>query len=312
MNTKYFLYLIIFVLLVLNTVTLMYLFFSKPPSNVEPLSQHPYVSPFAKDIAKDDLMVNLRPLREDILYYLDGIDTYEYSLYIESLNSGANISVNPDLRINPASLSKVPVVMIALKKIENGDWSLDEKFLVKEEDLSSTWGNLYMKGSNYEIPLHELIKLSLEESDNTAHNVIYHNLSPADVTDFADSLGLYELFDAEGNITAKEYSRLFRALYLSSFLSSANSNFILGSLAQTRYNNYLGAGVPSNIPFAHKFGEKTNIGLYADSGIVYIKQRPILITLLLRRKDSEAPQTPELAKEIFRQVSETTISYFSK
>jgi D-alanyl-D-alanine carboxypeptidase len=47
------------------------------------------------------------------------------SIYYEQLNSGANISVNKDLRLWPASLTKLPVALVVMKKIESGGWSED-------------------------------------------------------------------------------------------------------------------------------------------------------------------------------------------
>lgn len=312
MITRNYLYILIFALLLLNSVTLVYLFNSKPLVKEPKTSNYKYVNPFVSEISKEDLVVNLRPLREDLTSYLSDVKDYEYSLYIESLNSGANISIIPELRVNPASLSKVPVAMIAMKKIEAGEWSLDKTFDIHKEDLSTTWGDLYKRGPNYKISLKDLIVMSLENSDNTAHNVLYHNLSASDVADFGESLGLYELFDAEGNITAKEYSRIFRALYLSSYLDIESSEFILDALTRTKYDYYLEAGLPNEVDFSHKFGEKSQTGLYADSGIVYIKNRPLLITLLLRKKDPELSLDSNSALEIFKNVSEKTFNYFSK
>lgn len=65
-----------------------------------------------------NIITTLQPIREKYREIVEKNGSDSISLYFEYLNTGANISINPDLRILPASLIKVPLAMAVMKKIE--------------------------------------------------------------------------------------------------------------------------------------------------------------------------------------------------
>ncbi len=91
-----------------------------------------------------------------------------YGLYYEDLQSGAWVGYNEREKFIPQSLFKVPLAMTILKKVERGDLSLDETITLREEDLDPSSGTLYKKGSGHQMQLKDLLKVMIEQSDNTA------------------------------------------------------------------------------------------------------------------------------------------------
>jgi hypothetical protein len=92
---------------------------------------------------------------------------------------------------------------------------------------------------------------------------------------------LEELFNKEGKITAKEYTRLIRALYFGMYLNIDHSQMLLAILAQTPYAEYLEQGISDDVVFSHKIGENTDEKVLSDSGIVYVEGRPYMIAVMI-------------------------------
>ncbi|MBP9816453.1 MAG: serine hydrolase [Candidatus Pacebacteria bacterium] len=260
-------------------------------------------------IAQEHFITTLQPVRE----YLQGIVASEgpetISIYLEYLNTGANISINQDLRIFPASLVKVPLAMAVMKKVQGGDWKLHNELVLMPEDKDPNWGDVHKRPIGTRITIDELLHEMLVSSDNTAFRMLYRNLSFDELQDVMIALGLEDLFNEEGKITAKEYTRLFRALYTSSYLNRENSQMLLDVLSKTGYDEYLGQAIPEQVPFAHKIGENEDEEVMLDAGIVYIENRPYLIAVAV---DYGAQGiTREQGLELLKKISGSAYDYIS-
>ncbi len=90
------------------------------------------------------------------------------------------------------------------------------------------------------ITIQELIEEMLLNSDNTAYRILYRNMSFDDLQDVLIKLGLEDLFNEEGKMSSKEYTRLIRALYTATYLDETYSQLLLDILSRTSYDTYLG------------------------------------------------------------------------
>ena len=265
--------------------------------------QYPFIEISRNFIPQEHFIVNFQPLRDDLKKLVQEASGQEISLYFEFLNTGANISINPDLKIWPASLTKLPLAMIVLKKEEEGDWGFEDKLAILEEDKNDKSGELFSRtlGS---LTIKELLSELLISSDNTAFNALMRNISVLDIDKLVSGIGLEELFTEEGRMSAKEYSRILRSLYVSSFLKKGNSSRILDWLIKSPFVDYLSQGMPEGTVFAHKFGENETYSTYADSGIVYLASRPYLLSVMIKSEPENGgrEQAMALMKEISQKV----------
>lgn len=229
--------------------------------------------------SEKDLLTTVQPIREELNTLFEKERLTFTSLYFEYLNTGANISINQDVRILPASLIKVPLAMAVMKKIERGEWKLYNELILTKEDRDNEWGDVYKYPIGTAITIQNLIEEMLLNSDNTAYRILYRNLSMDEVRDVFIALGLDDFFDQEGKITAKEYTRLLRSLYTANYLSPEHSQFLLSVLSHTEYDDYLGQGVPADVIFSHKIGENNQKTVILDAGLVYIGERVYLISM---------------------------------
>lgn len=296
--------------LVIINVALFALWQGANNSSLESFQEHyPFVDLSRHLISQEHFITTLQPIREYFGELVDQEGKESISVYFEYLNTGANISINQDLRIFPASLVKVPLAMAVMKKIERGDWELHNELVLMQEDRDYAWGDVHKRPIGTRITIDELLNEMLVSSDNTAFRMLYRNLSFDELQDVMIALGLEDLFNEEGKITAKEYTRLFRALYTSSYLTRENSQKILDILTHTPYEEYLGQGVPDTVPFAHKIGENDEAGVILDSGIVYVENRPYLIAVAIDYEKGGMGR--ERALEILKNISARAYTYIS-
>lgn len=302
---------LIFILLITNLITFggAYLLIQK--IDVKQFREdYPLLDPMRFFAEPRDLLTTVQPVREDLRDLFEKEDLKFTSLYFEYINTGANISLNSDIRILPASLIKVPLAMAVMKKIERGDWALYNELIMTKEDRDAGWGDVYMKypmGSP--ISIQNLIEEMLLSSDNTAYRILYRNLSLDEVRDVFISLGLDDFFDQEWKITAKEYTRLIRSLYTANYLTPEHSQFILDILSRTEYDDYLWQGIPDTALFAHKIWENESKTVILDAGLVYIGNRVYLISMAMDYEQEWF--TRDKALELFKKVSALVYDYIS-
>ena len=253
----------------------------------------------------NDIIINLSPLRDTLNAIATEIGTNNISLYAESLNSGANIVVNKDLRIFPFSLAKLPLALVVMKKVERHELELHDPLEIKAEDQDARSGTLYQRTPGTKITVDALLKTLLIDSDNTAQHVLLRNITEGDMGALINETGLQDLGDQSGRISAKEYTRFYRTLFFSSFLTPGDSEKILKLLNQATFKDFLSSGVPAGIPFPHKYGVDVNNKIYLDSGIIYIPNRPMMITVMLQGidKDQAHEYMTRIAKEIYNYIS---------
>lgn len=261
------------------------------------------LNPTRDSYKPEDLIVNFQPLRN----YLN--DKYEagsdVSLYFEYLPTGANVSISKDAEFYPASLVKVPIAMAVVKKIERGEWKWTNKLVLLPTDKSTAFGKLWKEPSNSTFTIEDLVRLSLVDSDNTAHFILLRNLELEEVEQVYDHMGLKNFLKTDGSLSAKRYSVIFRALYNSSFLNEENSQKLLSFMTQSPFNEFIESGLPQGIIFSHKIGVETEHDVFLDSGIVYPKARPYILTVMVKTKDRER------AKAVMKDISEKVHSYIS-
>lgn len=290
---------IVIVLIISNIFSFFY--FKAANNSDTALDLFNFLNPARKLFSQKDMIINFQPLRD----YLDS--KYQtnpnVSVYFEYLPTGANISINKDAEFFPASLFKVPVAIAAVKKIDRGEWRWDNKLVLMATDKDDKFGTLYKEPTGSIFTIEELVRRSLVDSDNTAHFILLRNLELSEINNVYTHIGLIGFLETNGNISAKRYSVILRALYNASFLSDFNSQKIISFLSDEHFKEYLGTGMPNDIIFAHKIGIDVNKKIYIDSGIVYFGSRPYMIVAMIKSENEQ------YAKDVMKDVSVKVFDY---
>ena len=111
------------------------------------------------------LVVNFAPLKD----YLEGYiakNNLNISVYTENLKSGASFGINEEKEFLPASLTKVLVAILIMRKVERKELNLDTLIDIKDSDRMNSAGTLYLRPEK-QLPLKVLLQYMLSESDNT-------------------------------------------------------------------------------------------------------------------------------------------------
>ena len=254
-----------------------------------------------------DIILNFLNLRQDLRAMTDPYGK-DFSIYFEYLPTGVSIGINATEEFHQASLFKLPVVMAYFNQMENLKKYDDPVVTLQQKDLDQEFGDLWKRGAGYRIKISDAIKLALTESDNTAIKLIVPRITEQNFNEVYSSLDIDLQTDKEGAIiTTKGYSSILKALYFSSVLEEKNSQYILDLLTKTKFVDKLPAGVPQNIPVAHKIGVFNKNGgdeAYMDCGIVYVPNRPYILCLYSKSDE-------QTARERIRTISKKVYDYVS-
>ncbi len=246
------------------------------------ITAHPFIDINHNFSDQADLIVNLRDLKNSLTAINAGLPPNSMSLYLEYLNTGSNTSINKDLKIWPASIAKLPLAIVIMKKVENGDLRLGDLVAITDADRDNRSGNLYQTISGVSFSIDQLLSSLLVDSDNTAQHMLLRQINVNDMQDLISQTGLDELADAQGKVSAKQFTGFLRVLFESSYLQIGNSEKILKLLSQSTFKDFLSQGIPDTVTFAHKYGEDDPTKTYIDSGIVYLPSRPYMLTVMLQ------------------------------
>jgi len=257
----------------------------------------------------NDMLINFTPLRESLKQYVGSLAN-TVGVYFEYLPSGSSIGVNDQLEVEIASLAKVPAVMAIYLELERGKIELSEVLTIQESDLDTRFGELGKKGAGTKLTVEEAIDMTLKKSDNTAANALIKLLPQGALDRVFDNLDLARKRTGPFPVLSpKGYTSVLRNLYLASFVNEESSNAILSKLTQTDYSDKLPAGVPSDVPIAHKIGvfnKSDGINIYSDCGIFYVPNRPYSLCVMV------SDESEDLAREEIVLVSKMVYGYVIK
>jgi len=224
---------------------------------------------------KSYLILNFVPLKEELQNHIQN-NNLTMSVYLVNLRDGASMSINSNRAFAPASLSKVPLAVLILRKVEEGKITLDTLLKIENADRDSSSGLLY-QSLGKSLPLRVLLEEMLVKSDNTAFRVLMRYLEEHDwevLYDYWDYFSKDSTIsngDKEGLVTPRSVYNVFLSLYLSTVLESEHSEYLLSLLADSSFDLKEIAQLPPQLRVAHKYAvrEDKQNNLFHDCGIMY-------------------------------------------
>ena len=173
---------------------------------------------------------------------------------------------NENTYFTAASTIKVPVAMVYYDKIADGELDLSDTLLYNRDDYAAGDGSTaadYSVGER--IPLSYLLEQTIVNSDNTALNILIHNIGyekcKEELTKYSD-VELVETFYSSNVANASYYYDVLQYLYQNADKYSELIEYMKVSSG--------GGYLKSNLPqyeVAHKYGSYD--GYVHDYGIIY-------------------------------------------
>ena len=142
----------------------------------------------------------VRDLQHALNVIADGSGA-RFGIYFKDLGSGLSLSKNPSLSMHAASTMKTPVMLEALRRVDEGSLKLSDGLPVKNEFTSIVNGSLFQidldpvdDGPTRALlgksaPLEFLLREMIVRSSNLATNIVLSRVGPESVQKFMDELG---------------------------------------------------------------------------------------------------------------------------
>lgn len=263
----------------------------------------------------NDTIINFFELRKSLSTYIEK-NKLDTGLFFQYIPTGTTIGVNQDNQYVAASLLKLPNVIQVQKKIENKEIDGKDMITITSKWLDGNYGTLYKKGIGEKISIDELMKISIQESDNTANNILTNDVLGGAPVNFYNSLDISpEILEGTIAITPRNYVSILRSLFFAGYLTIDGSNKILDIM--TKINSQeddLGYHIPDSVKIAQKIGvyeknpDEKNY-TYSDCGIFYVPKRPYMLCVMSRgTKESASMHTREISKIIYEYIISINIS----
>ena len=185
------------------------------------------------------------------------------------LNCDLNAHGHPPMQ----SVFKLPLAIAVLHQVEQGKFTLDQpvRFLPSDRILPRAYSPLWDKypNANVDVPLSELLRLSVTLSDNVAADILLRLVGgPAVVDRYIASLGVhgFHLVDDEKALHEQrdlQYRnwfepagavQLLRRIDERSPLNSADTALLREMMTAPAEKTRLGAELPKGTPVEHKTG----------------------------------------------------------
>jgi beta-lactamase class A len=136
------------------------------------------------------------------------------------------------------------------------------------------------------------------QSDNTAFNVARNYLGEDKIKEYLVRFGMRDTSLSENETTPYDIGNFFENLWNDNLLSAGDRDELLSNLTDTLYEEWLAAGIPSNVRVSHKYGRELHV--VNDAGIVFADNPFVIVIVSKGAVEREADEIfPELARSIY-------------
>lgn len=234
-------------------------------------------------------------------------------VYFRDLDTGHWTGFNETATFKPRSLLKIPLLIAYLKTAETDPELLSKQLTYRGQDLNDSENikatQSITAGQPYGVE--ELLRRAIVFSDNNAAIALlnYIGQNAADQI-YADlDIAFPEDKTAEDYLSPQQYSLFLRILFNSTYLVPEMSEKALKWMTEVEFKDGLIAGVPKNIPVAHKFGERSGLSAAGqpeyelhDCGIIYAPDFPYALCVMSRGENQKG------LANLIQKISQTVYS----
>jgi beta-lactamase class A len=252
---------------------------------------------------------------------------------ILDFETNKSINVNGDKKLPMLSVFKFHIALAVLDWVDQGKLNLDQKiFIKKEELLENTHSPIREKypNGNIEMPLSELIKYTVAQSDNNGCDLLLQLIGGTEtVQTFINNKGIknfvikvneeqmhqgYE-FMYDNVITTNDSNLLLKNFFDGKVVSKNSTDFLMKTMIETTTGTTkIVAQLPKNIKVAHKTGSsgKNEKGLTIAENDIGIIQLPNGKYYAISAFISDSMESEETNTKMIADISQLVFTYFSK
>ncbi|MGH7756257.1 MAG: serine hydrolase [Vulcanimicrobiaceae bacterium] len=212
------------------------------------------------------------------------------ALEVEDLATGLAIGVNERTSMPAASTIKIPVMVEVFKQMELGSIGLNSRVHLEARDRDYGSGDICDARTGTAFSVRTLLDKMIDESDNTAANMLIRLVGRTHVNRTMRDLGLRQtelrsdIRTASNGIrytlrtSASDMVRLLARMAQNRLVDSWSSREMLAILANQQINTLLPVPLPHDVTIAHKTGSLHDT--LNDVGIVEQEGEPYVIAVM--------------------------------
>ncbi|WP_241191149.1 serine hydrolase [Deinococcus psychrotolerans] len=249
----------------------------------------------------------------------------EVGLAISTLEGEVLVCLNAERAFLSASTIKVPLLLLALERVQTGQLRLNERHTLKPADRVGGAGILHELGAGLELSLEDLLTLMIIVSDNTATNMVIDLLGVDAVNAWLFERGCRQtrlvgklqlppeqqnaaqLLGERNRTSAAEQAELLLGLWQGQRLEPPVRQLALSILGRQHYRDILGRSLLRHAANSSRYQTYTKsgelLGVHHDVGLLLLP-RPLCVALLSeggsdRREHPENQDTLVLSTTLF-------------
>lgn len=254
------------------------------------------VAPKNKQIVDIKILKEMSATKAKLLELFKKYPHLEPAVFVWEYSTSSGLEINSNTPYASASIIKIPIAFELMRLIDEtsntaNPVQLSDKKVFSDDFRTSGSGHLQYTQGDVEYSLNHLAKIMISESDNSATNMILHQIGGVDGFNRATrNLGLKVtsmgnwLPDLEGTnkITAREISTILYNIDNPNYINPKYKPILKDYLLSTKNTHLLKEKLPDSALVFHKTG---NIGtMLGDSGIVYAQNgKKYIVTILVKR-----------------------------
>ncbi len=243
-----------------------------------------------------------------------------FALAFKDLATGETITWNEHESFHAASTMKTPVMIEVFKQAAEGNFSLTDSVMVKNEFKSIVDSSSYQLNpaddSEQELyklvgtkqPLSSIVYQMIIMSSNLATNIIMEMLDGKKVTQTMRGLGAKDIQVLRGVEDGKAFAKglnntttaydlmvIYDKMASHQIINSKACDEMIRVLFDQKHNSIIPALLPKEVKVAHKTGSIT--GVHHDSGIVFLPDgAKYVLVLLSKNLESDRDATGAMAR----------------
>ena len=233
-----------------------------------------------------------------------------YGVAVLDPASGKTAALNADETFGAASIGKLPALITLYHAAARSQVNLEDSVSIRRSDYQLGSGVLQNQPVGYTVTLRWCAYLMVNESDNTAWEMLHRYLGwdtiEAETYDIgARSTGYWD----PNTTTPNDVLLMLRKISAPSFTTQEMSSEMLTAMTDTYLEDRIPAPLPSGVRVAHKTGSYGDS--FGDAGVVFYRspggdgKRYFLVVLAEGASEAEA-------RDAMRDMSLATYEAFTK
>jgi beta-lactamase class A len=224
---------------------------------------------------------------------------FQTSWYVKDLVSGGRADRRGDVPVPSASTRKISILMAALKAVQDGKLSLDQKVTVEARYQDNDSGTFQHLTPGFWITFRDALVMMIIVSDNTCTGLVADLVGLGEIQRFCEAVGMTgtvhrfgipprlgpdHALDQVTSTTPNDQGLLLELMLRGAGDAAAAARLgVTPELCRLALDilswQKLKARLPSQLPLGTKVAHKTGTGArgFMDAGIVYRNDRPLFI-----------------------------------